>query len=106
MFGLLEMLVFVAIFKNSDFWQVNFGYADVSQVDFSGCSIRESQLTRVRAVGTIFDDTMISNCSFEFADLTDASFLNSKLIEVSFRKATFANTKWIDGRLLNSESEI
>ena len=95
-----------AIFKNSDFWQVNFGYADISQADFSGCSIRESQLTRVRAVGTIFDDTMISNCSFEFADLTDTSFLNSKLIEVSFRKATFANTKWIDGRLINSESEI
>ena len=46
-----------AIFKNSDFWQVNFGYADVSQADFSGCSIREAQLTRVHAVGTIFDDS-------------------------------------------------
>ena len=95
-----------AIFKNSDFWQVNFGYADVSQADFSGCSIREAQLTRVHAVGTIFDDSKISNCSFDFADLTGASFLNSELSAVSFRKATFVETKWIDGRLINSESEI
>ena len=95
-----------AIFKNSDFWQVNFGYADVSQADFSGCSIREAQLTRVHAVGTIFDDSKISNCSFDFADLTGASFLNSELSAVSFRKATFAKTIWIDGRLINSESEI
>ena len=95
-----------AIFQNSDFWQVNFGYADVSQADFSGCSIREAQLTRVHAVGTIFDDSKISNCSFDFADLTGASFLNSELSAVSFRKATFVETKWIDGRLINSESEI
>ena len=94
-----------AKFNNSDFRQVNFGYSDVSNADFSGCLIVESQLIRVTAVGTIFDDTTISNCSFEFADLTGASFLNSKLEDVSFRKAIFGNTKWVDGRLINSESE-
>ena len=95
-----------AKFNNSDFRQVNFGYSDVSNADFSGCLLVESQLIRVTAVGTIFDDTTISNCSFEFADLTGASFLNSKLEDVSFRKAIFGNTKWVDGRLINSESEI
>ena len=95
-----------AKFKNSDFRQVNFGYSDVSNADFSGCLIVESQLIRVNAVGTIFDDATISNCSFEFADLTEASFLNTKLEDVSFRKAIFGNTKWVDGRLINSESEI
>ena len=94
-----------AKFNNSDFRQVNFGYSDVSNADFSGCLLVESQLIRVTAVGTIFDDTTISNCSFEFADLTGASFLNSKLEDVSFRKAIFGNTKWVDGRLINSESE-
>ena len=95
-----------AKFNNSDFRQVNFGYSDVSNADFSGCLLVESQLIRVTAVGTIFDDTTISNCSFEFADLTGASFLNSKLEDVTFRKAIFGNTKWVDGRLINSESEI
>ena len=94
-----------AKFNNSDFRQVNFGYSDVSNADFSGCLIVESQLIRVTAVGTIFDDATILNCSFEFADLTGASFLNSKLEDVSFRKAIFGNTKWVDGRLINSESE-
>ncbi len=98
---------FAAIsFENSDFIQVNFGYADVSGSNFTGCSIKESQLTRVRAVGTVFANATISNCSFEFADLTEAIFLNSELSAVSFRKATFAKTIWIDGRLINSESEI
>ena len=95
-----------AKFNNSDFRQVNFGFSDVSNADFSGCLLVESQLIRVTAVGTIFDDTTISNCSFEFADLTGASFLNSKLEDVSFRKAIFGNTKWVDGRLINSGSEI
>jgi len=93
-------------FKNSDFLKVNFGYADVSGSDFTGCSLRDSQLTRVRAVGAVFVNAKISNCSFDFADLTGASFLNSELSAVSFRKATFAETIWIDGRLINSEVEI
>lgn len=93
-------------FENSDFLQVNFGYADISGSDFTGCSLKESQLTRVRAVGSVFVNAEISNCSFDFADLTGASFLNSELSAVSFRKAIFAETKWIDGRLINSESEI
>jgi uncharacterized protein YjbI with pentapeptide repeats len=93
-------------FNGSDFKQVNFGYSDVSNADFSGCLIVESQLIRVTAVGAIFDDSKILNCSFDFADLTGASFLNSELSAVSFRKATFAKTIWIDGRLINSESEI
>lgn len=93
-------------FVNSDFQQVNFGYADISGSDFTGCSLKDSQLTRVRAVGSVFVNAKISNCSFEFADLTGASFLNSELSAVSFRKATFAETKWIDGRLINSELEI
>lgn len=93
-------------FINSDFQQVNFGYADISGSDFTGCLLKDSLLTRVRAVGSVFVNTKISNCSFEFADLTGASFLNSELSAVSFRKATFAETKWIDGRLINSESEI
>ena len=60
----------------------------------------------MRAVGSVFVNAKISNCSFDFADLTGASFLNSELSAVSFRKATFAKTIWIDGRLINSESEI
>ena len=93
-------------FNSSDFRQVNFGYADISGSDFTGCSLKDSQLTRVRAVGSVFVNAKISNCSFDFADLTGASFLNSELSAVSFRKATFAKTIWIDGRLINSESEI
>lgn len=93
-------------FVNSDFQQVNFGYADISGSDFTGCSLRDSQLTRVRAVGSVFVNAKISNCSFDFADLTGANFLDSEVSAVSFRKATFAETTWFDGRLINSESEI
>jgi len=93
-------------FANSDFQQVNFGYADLSGSDFTACSIKESQFTRVRAVGSIFINAKIINCSFDFADLTGANFLDSEVSAVSFRKATFAETTWFDGRLINSESEI
>jgi uncharacterized protein YjbI with pentapeptide repeats len=65
--------------------------------------LTESQLIRVIAVNTNFEETTINNCNFEFSDLTGASFLKAKLENVNFRKAIFSNTTWTDGRVIDSE---
>jgi hypothetical protein len=90
-------------FKDSDFIGVNFNYSDISYANFSNCSLTESQLIRVIAVNTNFEETTINNCNFEFSDLTGASFLKAKLENVNFRKAIFSNTTWTDGRVIDSE---
>jgi uncharacterized protein YjbI with pentapeptide repeats len=98
----LQKSVFVQVkIKNSIFNEAIlqsavFDFVVAENIDFTNSNLVESS----------FNKAVLRNCSFKGADLSRCNFQDAKFENCDFSGAVIADTKWINGKLVQSCEEL
>lgn len=78
---------------------------DLSFVDLSGKTLKNSNFTESNFVNAIFSNSTLENCNFRDADLSRVDFSNATIINCTFTNAKFFKSGWINTTINNSNFE-
>jgi uncharacterized protein YjbI with pentapeptide repeats len=94
--------VFIQVnIKNSNFVYANLYGAVFEVVDGENIDFKNTKLVKAS-----FRKAKLKNCSFSGADLSQCNFQDAELENCDFSGAVIADTKWIDGELVQSCEDL